>query len=112
MAGTARFFNLVAGRHDLFTLYERARGTFKDPNVFGAFLVLPALFLLQSVVSERFGKSLRSAVAFGILSLAILLAFSRAAWGMLGLTSAFMLGLMVLTSHSRAHRSRIIAIAL
>src|SRR3954466_1399078 len=112
VAGIAGYFNLVPGGHDLLTLYERARGTFKDPNVFGAFLVLPALFLLQSVVSDRFGRSLRSAVAFGILSLAIFLAFSRAAWGMLGLTSAFMLGLMVLTSHSRAHRSRIIAIAL
>jgi hypothetical protein len=112
LAGIAGYFNLVPGGHELLTLYERARGTFKDPNVFGAFLVLPALFLLQSVVSDRFGKSLRSAVAFGILSLAIFLAFSRAAWGLLAITSAFMLALMVLTSHSRAHRSRIIAMAL
>src|SRR4051794_35797822 len=42
-AGIAGYFNLVPGGHDLLTLYERARGTFKDPNVFGAFLVLPAL---------------------------------------------------------------------
>jgi len=79
--------------------------------VFGAFLVLPALFVLQSVVSDRFGKSFRSAIAFGIMSLAILLAFSRAAWGLLVIASAFMLALMVLTSSSRAQRSRIIAMA-
>src|ERR1700730_15592649 len=44
----AGYFNLVPGGHDLLTLYDRARGTFKDPNVLGAFLILPALFALQS----------------------------------------------------------------
>ena len=94
------------------TLYERARGTFKDPNVLGAFLILPALFCLQSVVSDKLRKSFRNTIAFGIMSLAILLAFSRAAWGGLILTSGFMLVLMVLTSRSQAQRSRIIVMAL
>jgi hypothetical protein len=107
----AGYFNLVPGGHDLLTLYERARGTFKDPNVLGAFLILPALFLLQSVVSDRLGRSFRSAIALGIMTLAVLLAFSRAAWGGLVLTSAFMLALMVLTSQSRAQRSRIIVMS-
>src|SRR3982074_1324115 len=110
-AGIAGYFNLVPSGHDLLTLYERARGTFKDPNVLGAFLVLPALFVLQSVVSDRFSKSFRSGIAFGIMALAILLAFSRAAWGGLILTAAFMLALMVLTSRSQAKRSRIIVMA-
>jgi hypothetical protein len=107
----AGYFNLVPGGHDLLTLYERARGTFKDPNVLGAFLILPALFLLQSVVSDHPGKSFRSAIALGIMTLAVLLAFSRAAWGGLVVTSAFMLALMVLTSQSRAQRSRIIVMS-
>jgi hypothetical protein len=107
----AGYFNLVPGGHDLLTLYERARGTFKDPNVLGAFLILPALFLLQNVVSDRPGKSFRSAIGLGIMTLAVLLAFSRAAWGGLVLTSAFMLALMVLTSQSRAQRSRIIVMS-
>jgi O-Antigen ligase len=111
LAAIGGYFNLVPGGHDLLTLYERARGTFKDPNVLGAFLILPALFVLQNVVTARFGKAFRSAIAFGIMSLAILLAFSRAAWGGLILTSAFMLVLMVLTSQSRSERSRIIVIA-
>jgi len=111
IAGIAGYFNLVPGGHDLLTLYERARGTFKDPNVLGAFLILPALFVLQSVVSDRAGKAFRSAIAFGIMSLAILLAFSRAAWGGLLITSAFMLALMILTSRSHAQRSRIIVTA-
>jgi hypothetical protein len=112
LAAIAGYFNLVPGGHDLLTLYERARGTFKDPNVLGAFLILPALFALQSVVSDRFGKSFRNSIALGIMALAILLAFSRAAWGGLILTSAFMLALMVITSPSPAQRSRIVVMAI
>lgn len=111
LAGIAGYFNLIPGGYDLLTLYGRARGTYKDPNVLGAFLILPALFVLQSVVSDPLGKSLRSTLALAILALALLLAFSRAAWGGLVLTSAFMLALMVLTSQSRAQRSRIIVIS-
>ena len=110
-AGIAGYFSLVPGGHDLLTLYDRASGTFKDPNVLAAFLILPALFALQSVVCDDFRKSFRSAIALGIMALAILLAFSRAAWGGLAITSSFMLALMVLTSRSRAQRSRIIMMA-
>jgi hypothetical protein len=111
ISGIAGYFNLVPGGHDLLTLYERARGTFKDPNVLGAFLILPALFVLQGVVTDRLGKSFRSTIALGIMALAILLAFSRAAWGGLAITSGFMLALMVLTSPSRPLRSRIIVMS-
>jgi hypothetical protein len=110
-AGIAGYFNLVPGGHNLLTLYDRASGTFKDPNVLAAFLILPALFALQSVVSDDFRKSFRSTIALGIMALAILLAFSRAAWGGLAITSGFMLALMVLTSKSRTQRSRIIVMA-
>jgi hypothetical protein len=107
----AGYLNLVPGGHDLLTLYERARGTFKDPNVLGAFLILPALFALQSVVSDNFAKACRNGVAFGIIALAILFAFSRAAWGGLAITAAFMLALMMLTSRTPAQRTRIVIIS-
>jgi hypothetical protein len=107
-AGIAGYFHLVPGGYDLLTLYGRARGTFKDPNVLSAFLILPALFSLQNVVTQPLGKSLRGALALGIITLAILLAFSRAAWGQLVLTSAFMLCLMYLTSPSTKQRRRIV----
>lgn len=108
LAGVAGYLHLVPGGYDLLTLYGRARGTFKDPNVLGAFLILPALFALQNVVTAHAAKAVRNALAFGIMALAVLLAFSRAAWGGLALTAAFMLALMVLTSASRQQRSRIV----
>src|SRR6476469_5561618 len=91
IAGIAGYFNLIPGGYDLLTLYDRARGTYKDPNVYAAFLVLPALFTLQSIVSDKLLKAGRNVIAFGVMSLAILVAFSRAAWGGLVLTAGFML---------------------
>lgn len=110
IAGIAGYFNLVG--YDTFTLYSRARGTFKDPNVLGAYLILPALFLLQTVVTQSFGKSFRSAIALGIVSLAVLLAFSRASWGQLIGCSALMLMLMYVTTPSQAQRTRIVTVAI
>ncbi|WP_257165688.1 O-antigen ligase [Bradyrhizobium sp. SRS-191] len=112
LAGVAGYFHLVPGGYDLLTLYGRARGTFKDPNVLGAFLILPALLALQNVVTARLAATLRASFALSIMALAILLAFSRAAWGGLVLTAAFMLVLMVLTSQTRSERSRIIVMTL
>jgi hypothetical protein len=111
LAGIGGYLHLIPGGQ-IFTLYGRAAGTFKDPNVFGAFLVLPALFCLQSVVSDSFGRSVRATIVLGIITLAVLLAFSRAAWGLLAITAAFMLALMVLTSPSNKQRSRIIIMAI
>ena len=111
LAGIIGYFSLLPGAFGMFTLYGRAAGAFKDPNVFGAFLVLPALFALQSVVSDDAKRSFRSAVVLGIITIAIFLAFSRAAWGMLILSAAFMLFMMVLTSPSSQQRSRIIAMS-
>lgn len=100
----------IAGR-DRFTLYSRLSGTFKDPNVYGAFVILPALLTLQSVVADPPRKALRNAIVFGVLCVGVLLAFSRAAWGLLVTTSALMLMLMLLTSPSAAARRRIVVTA-
>lgn len=112
VSGVAGYFHLVPGGYDLLTLYSRARGTFKDPNVLAAFLILPALFSLQVVVTEPLRKSFGSVLALGAISLAVLLAFSRASWGQLVLCSAFMLILMYLTSPSTKERQRIVTMAL
>jgi hypothetical protein len=112
LAGIAGYFNLVPGGYDLLTLYSRARGTFKDPNVLGAFLIFPALLALQGMmIAENFGKALRAALALGVIALAVLLSFSRAAWGQLAGTGAIMLFLMFLTSRSPAQRMRIVVLA-
>ena len=67
--------------NELLLLYDRARGTFKDPNVLGAFLVFPALLCLLMVVRPASAARLKGAMMFGFIGIAVLLSFSRAAWG-------------------------------
>ena len=80
--------------HDLLLLYDRARGTFKDPNVLGAFLIFPTLLALQPVIIGTPRRRPASGVMLlGLMAPAILLSFSRAAWGQIVYTAVFMLAL-------------------
>lgn len=105
LAGIAGYFKLVPG--DVFTLYGRARGTFKDPNVYGPFLILPMLFLLQSFLAR--GLRILSLCAFLIMAAGLFLSFSRAAWAHMVLSAALMLVLLFLTTPSGWFRARLVA---
>lgn len=106
-AGIVGYFHFVPGVSGMFLLYERARGTFNDPNVLGAFLVLPALLALQRVLSRRFVDAARSALLLLLLVAGIFLSFSRGAWGQFAFSAALMMFLTFVTSHAR-ERMRIL----
>ena len=110
LAGIVGYFHLVPGASGLFLLYERARGTFNDPNVLGAFLVLPALLALQRVLSQRFIEAARSALLLLLLVAGLFLSFSRGAWGQFAFSAALMMFLTFVTSHAR-ERMRIVLFA-
>jgi hypothetical protein len=110
-AGVAAYFKLIPESAG-FLLYDRARGTFKDPNVFGAFLILPALLALQMVVAGRLAQAAKGICLLGLFAIAILLSFSRAAWGQLAFTGALALALTFLTTPSANQRLRIVLIAM
>lgn len=61
---------------------QRARGFFKDPNVFGPFLVVVALIVLSEILEPRLlrSRTVTKLALLLVLSLGILFAFSRAAW--------------------------------
>jgi O-antigen ligase len=111
LAGIAGYFHLLGGLSDALTLYGRARGTFNDPNVLGAFLVLPAVLLFQRMLIGSAGAALRASVLLLVLLIALLLTFSRAAWGQFVLTSLVMMVLAFASAPSASTRFRIIAIA-
>ncbi len=110
LAGTIAYFRLLPGLSE-FLLYDRARGTFKDPNVFGAFLILPAMLALQMVVAGRLALAVRGIALLGLFTVGVLLSFSRAAWGLLAFSGALMLVLTFLTTRSANQRLRIVLIA-
>ncbi len=64
---------------------ERASGFFKDPNVYGPFLIPIALIMLEQRIAPRFPPTLRlrawsSWLMLLALTLGVLFSYSRAAW--------------------------------
>lgn len=111
LAAIGGYFRLIPGAYDILTYASRARGTFKDPNVLGAFLILPAMLALQCIVTDRLTKALKHVAIFAVIGLAVFLAFSRAAWGMLAGVSVAVLFLMMMTATTHKQRLRIVVIA-
>lgn len=110
VCGLIGYFSLLPGTHDLFTKFGRAAGTFKDPNVFGPFMVVPLLYLLHLVLTRPLIRVGLPLVVAGVLVLATLLSFSRGAWINLAL-AVFVYGyLAYITAPSVIQRERIIAL--
>jgi O-antigen ligase len=106
----AAYFHAFGGKSDLFMLYSRARGTFNDPNVLGAFLVLPGLLMLQRVLAGR--RIVRSASMLMVILAALLLSFSRGAWGAFVFSGLVLMALTFVSSRSPTERLRIVAVAI
>ncbi|WP_181702909.1 O-antigen ligase family protein [Chthonobacter albigriseus] len=104
------YFRLVPGA-DLFLRYGRAQGTFQDPNVFGPFLILPALLIARRVMTGHFRDNKLGLIFFLVLALGILLSFSRAAWGMLAFGLPLVAALVSATARTNRARLRLLAIA-
>jgi hypothetical protein len=111
LAGTVGYFHLVPAT-DLFLLYDRARGTFNDPNVLGAFVVLPAILAYQRVLTGRFGEVMRSGVVLLVLLAGMFLSFSRGAWAQFALAAALLMVLEFVTTTSTRARARIVLLAI
>jgi len=80
LLGTLAYLRLVPGA-DQFLLYGRAKATFKDPNVFGPFLILPAMFALQKALLATGWRRLLGGAIVLVLFVGVFVSFSRAAWG-------------------------------
>ena len=108
----AGYFNLFPGAHDLFTKFERATGTFKDPNVFGPFLVAPFLYALHLILDRPFHRMLGPVLAAVFLALGVLLSFSRGAWINLVVALVIYGGLAYVTAASSRQRDKIASLVL
>ena len=106
------YFRLLGPASDLFLLYDRARAAFNDPNVLGAFLILPAMLALQRVLNGRLADAARASLLLALIGIGVLLTFSRAAWGQFAFTAMLVLLLTFVTSRSSNERLRIALIAI
>lgn len=93
------YFSLLPGS-EIFTRYGRASGTFQDPNVFGPFLVAPAIYALCRLYTAPLSRFVIYIPLFLVLLAGIFLSFSRGAWGLF-LLSALLLTITLLAQPSR-----------
>jgi hypothetical protein len=101
LIGIGGYFGIIPGA----TLYARASATFKDPNVFGPFLVMPLVMLMLTIVSPA--VRLRHLFLFGVIAFALLLSFSRGAWIHFALSAGIALVLTFLTAPDIRTRVRL-----
>lgn len=78
--GVVGYLDLFPGAFDLLTRYGRATGTFKDPNVFGPFLIPGLLMALHLWLVRPVHRGVLPLAAAALITLAILFSFSRGAW--------------------------------
>ncbi len=112
LAGIVGYFDLLPGAYDQFTLYGRAKGTFKDPNVFAPFLVPPLLFCMERMFRSPVVQTGIYAAAAAVLALGILISFSRGAWGNAAVSIALALALIAYFERDPAYRLRMTGIVL
>ncbi|MEV2909678.1 O-antigen ligase family protein [Paenibacillus larvae] len=105
--GILAYFHLIP-TFDILIKYGRATGLFKDPNVYGPFLV-PAvgIALYRSEQSKGIVKT-GYLLACLLAALGVLLSFSRAAWGNCALAS----GIYLLLPQKKARGKRFVTLAL
>lgn len=111
LLGILGYFHAFPGA-EVFTLYDRAKGAFQDPNVFGPFLVAPSLYLLHGLLSGRLlGAPLKVAGVL-VLALGVFLSFSRAAWALYLFSVAALVFVMLLKERTGAFRLKILVLSL
>jgi O-Antigen ligase len=109
LAGYIGFFHLMPGA-DIFLDNERVSATFKDPNVYGPFLVFPVLMLMIGFLAHR--VTIVGLLIAAFLSGGLFLSFSRGAWIHFAVSAAIAVALCYATAPSPRMRARIVALGL
>lgn len=111
LLGILGYFGAIPGAEN-FTLYDRAKGAFQDPNVFGPFLSVPALYLIHGLLTQPIHKAPPKIAALLVLALGVFLSFSRAAWALNLFCVVAFVFVMLLKERNGLFRLRIFVIAL
>jgi hypothetical protein len=107
--GYVGFFHLLP-HSDLFLDNERVSATFKDPNVYGPFLVFPILILMVGFLTQR--VTLIGLLTAVFLCGGLFLSFSRGAWVHLAVSAAVAMAVCYLSAPTTHMRTRIVAFGL
>ena len=111
LLGTLGYLSLIPG-HDILTLYGRAKALFNDPNVFGPFLILPAMYALQRVLLGTPRRAIIAGGIFMVIVVGVFASFSRAAWGHLAASAVAVYVLCFFGVANAREKARMMIIAL
>lgn len=111
LLGVLGYFGAIPGAAN-FTLYDRAKGAFQDPNVFGPFLVAPTLYLLHGLLTQPISRAPLKVAGLLVLTLGVFLSFSRAAWALDLFCVVALVFVMLLKQRSGLFRLRILVLTL
>jgi hypothetical protein len=108
-AGYLGFFRLIP-HYQIFLDYDRVSATFKDPNVFGPFLIFPILLLMIGAMTRgvRLGGLLIMAALLG----GLFLSFSRGAWMHFLVSAVVAIVLLIAATPAPRQRYRLALIGL
>ena len=79
LLGMAAFFHVIPYA-DRFLIFGRASGLFKDPNVFGPFLVPISIYAIFMINNTKKFLKIIWVLTFIITTSGVMLSFSRASW--------------------------------
>lgn len=88
--GTLAYLGLMPGA-EIFTRYGRAKAAFNDPNVYGPFLALPAMYALQRLLLGSGRTAIIAGLVYLALFVGVFASFSRGAWGVFAAGSVMVL---------------------
>jgi len=109
--GTLAYLGIMPGA-DIFLRYGRAKAAFNDPNVYGPFLVLPAMYALQRVLLSPGRRAIIAGIIYLVLFVGVFVSFSRAAWGHFAASSLIVLVLCFWLEAAARDKVRIMIMSL
>jgi hypothetical protein len=106
------YFDIAGLGVQLITVEGRVSGTFKDPNVFGSYLILAIAYTYQHLLIGRGKQRLVSAIAIMILIIGVFISYSRGSWGATILALVMITAVSYATSDSKATKRKIVLVAI
>jgi O-antigen ligase len=94
------------------TRFGRAKGAFKDPNVFGPFLSLPSLIITRDLIVKPFRKTWFLLPPLLLMLAGALFSFSRAAWFLMAFGIVVLWIVVFLNERDALKKIRLIIIAI
>ena len=110
--GVVGYLDLVPDAFDMLTRYGRATGTFKDPNVFGPFLIPGLVASLHLWLVRPMSRGFLPLLAAAIITLAILFSFSRGAWAATAIALGIYGWVYLITAERNLDRFKLAALVL